>query len=101
MQPAYMHVPPPHDAIANGRPQSFPHVPHEVTVVRRFASQPLPADMSQSPKPASHETTRQPPIVHPPVAFAGAHSIPHPPQWETVVRMSISQPSIGSALQSP
>src|SRR5262245_12859405 len=101
MQPEYVHEPLLQDAFANGRLQSLPHVPHAVVVDSRFASQPFVADMSQSPKPALHDATRQVLAMHAPVPFAGAQSRPQPPQCVMVVRVSISQPSIGSTLQSP
>jgi hypothetical protein len=64
-------------------------------------SQPLPAFMSQSAKPALQLATPHTPIAHEPVAFVGAHAIPQPPQCETEVCVSVSQPFIEFESQLP
>jgi hypothetical protein len=32
-------------------------------------------------KPGAQDATVQLPLVHAPVAWAGAHAVPQPPQW--------------------
>jgi hypothetical protein len=56
--------------------------------------------MLQSPKPALHVAIVQVPAVHVPVAFAGAHILPQPPQCIVLVCVSVSQPFMGLPSQS-
>src|SRR5262245_10753416 len=94
------HTPPlqPGDALA-GAAHTLPQAP-QFWIDSRSASQPLPTILSQSPKPGSHEARAQAPATQAGVAWAGApQSLPQPPQFLASVRVSISQPSLGLALQ--
>jgi hypothetical protein len=62
--------------------------------VRVFTSQPFIGLPSQSAQPELHDATwHMPPAEHIPVAFAGAHAKPQPPQCERVFS-ACSQPSL-------
>jgi len=76
------------------------HAPQFETSLRRSASQPLTGFPSQSWKPIRHEVT-QLPSVHPGNAFGrAAHRVPHAPQFETDVLVSVSHPFDGLVSQS-
>jgi hypothetical protein len=80
--------------------QAVLQVPQCDTSLRVLTSQPLSALPSQSANPSAQRATVQRPAVHIPVALAGAHARPQPPQCWALVRWSTSQPSVSSALQS-
>ncbi len=80
--------------------QAVPHAPQCETLVRVSASQPLAALLSQSPKPIAQAATAHWPIVQAAVALARSHRRLHAPQWVALARVSTSQPSLGSPLQS-
>jgi hypothetical protein len=63
-------------------------------------SQPFMGLPSQLPKPALQLAIPQVPAVHVPVAFAGAHLMPQPPQFERVLS-GVSQPFMGLPSQLP
>jgi hypothetical protein len=72
---------------------AVPHAPQLATVLLRLTSQPLAALLSQFPKPALHAPRPHMPPAHVAAAFAGAaHTLPHDPQFETVVLVLTSQP---------
>jgi hypothetical protein len=78
-----------------------PHAPQCITLARVSVSQPFVAFTSQSPKPTL-QVDWQRPITHDAVALAvAAHAIPQPPQWTTLVCVSVSQPFEASVSQSP
>jgi hypothetical protein len=91
-QPEKVHVPVAQLApVAFGGLHAAPHAPQFV-VVRRFVSHPFGMFPSQFPKPELHAAYVQRPAPHvAPVAFAGAHALPHAPQF-VVVLSSASQP---------
>ncbi len=79
---------------------SFMQRPQWVTLVRTLVSQPLVALPSQSPKPSSQRATVHRPATHAGVPLGGLHTEPHDPQLPLLVRVSTSQPSVTSPLQS-
>ena len=68
-----------HDAVALARLHA-PHLPQLFGSVFRFASQPLAALPSQSPKPVVHVATAQLPAVHEAVALVRLQTVAQPPQ---------------------
>lgn len=98
-QPVGTHTPVAQDALAPGRLQATSHAAQSV-LVRSERSQPLAATPSQSAKSERVQlTTRQAPVEHSPIAFAGAHGAPQAPQSALVVVL-VSQPLIGLPSQS-
>jgi hypothetical protein len=71
-----------------------------LTFVRVSTSQPFSSLLSQSAKPMLHAAMWQTPIVQAAVPLATVHVLPQRPQSLTLVRVSTSQPSAGSMLQS-
>ncbi len=55
-------------------------------------SQPLPALMSQLPKPGMHDTTAQAPALHPGTPLAAVQVVPHAPQLATLLAVSMHPP---------
>ncbi len=68
--------------------------------VRRSTSQPFAGFMSQSAKPSRHAPSVQTPIAHDDAALGSAHTVPHAPQFESLVAVSASQPLAGFMSQS-
>lgn len=93
-------VPPVHVATAPGPPgHALPQLP-QVAGSARSASQPLLASPSQSSKPAA-QVRLQARAAHDAVAFAPVgQASPQPPQWDTSVRRSTSQPLAALPSQS-
>lgn len=72
-------------AVALGRLQLIPQPP-QFEVEKMFTSQPSAADPLQSAHPAMQlPMAHEPPEVHMPLAWGGAHAVPHPPQSVVVV----------------
>jgi hypothetical protein len=75
-------VPIAHVAVARAPAgQALPQRPQFAALVAVFASQPLAAIMSQSPKPALHIATVQAPAAQPAVPLAAMQVFPHVPQF--------------------
>ena len=78
----------------------MPQPPQLVTLLLKFASQPLLELPSQFPKPALHVGTQTPVVqVVEPLGFA--QGLPHTPQWEVDVFVLTSQPVDESPSQLP
>lgn len=77
--------------------QVVPQPPQLLTVLSGV-SQPLLAAASQLPKPLLHVPSVQLPVAHDSEAFARLQGMPQPLQL-VVVRMLVSQPSLGSPSQ--
>jgi hypothetical protein len=71
--------------------QALPQAPQWLVVSRR-ASHPSATLLLQLAKPALQLTMRHMPAMHAPVAFAGAHARPQPPQWARFVLVSTHAP---------
>jgi hypothetical protein len=84
--------------------QTRPHAPQLKTSSTTTVSQPLSISGAtgfvQSPNPASHVGVHNPAAQAVPTAFTPEQTCPQPPQLAVEVRTSISQPSVGSPLQS-
>ena len=96
---ATAHVPPEHVPSAFGGAHVAPHPPQfdrEVSAV----SQPFAASLSQLPQPTAHVTTAHVPPAQSPVACAGLHPTPQPPQLEELSRR-VSHPVATVPSQSP
>jgi hypothetical protein len=93
--------PPAHAGVALANEHALPHAPQLAADVLRLVSQPLAALPSQLPNPALHVPMPQRPAVHTPVALAGAHATPHPPQCARAVVTLVSQPLAALPSQSP
>jgi hypothetical protein len=87
-----VHVPAVHPGVAFGRLHTAPHAPQLFTLFCVLISQPSAAFMLQFAKPMLQLATPHTPIAHEPVAFAGAHAIPQPPQCARALCVSTSQP---------
>jgi hypothetical protein len=74
--------------------------PPQLLKVFSWVSQPLVGLPSQSPYPALHEAIWQVPVEQVPVALAGLHETPQPPQL-LVVFSGVSHPLFGLPSQSP
>jgi hypothetical protein len=83
-----------------GAGHDAPQRPQCVTEARTSVSQPLVALPSQSPKPSTHAATAQEPISQTAVALGGSQRRPQAPQWEALVRVSVSHPLAASPSQS-
>jgi hypothetical protein len=92
LQLATAHIPAAHAGVPFAIAQVLPHEPQLAAFVCVFTSQPFAGFPSQSAKPALQLAIPQPPAVHTPVALAGAHAIPHPPQCASEVCVLTSQP---------
>ena len=83
-------------------PQDMRQPPQFALSVFRSASQPSEAMPLQLPQPEAHAPTPHMPDAQPAVAWAGAaQTVPHTPQFATVVSRSVSQPSEAVPLQLP
>ena len=71
---------------------ALPHAPQWASDARVSTSQPLATARSQSPKPSVHVPTAHAPTAHADSALAAAHTVPQPPQFPTLVRMSTHPP---------
>lgn len=83
-------------------PLAFVHVaPHspQLLVVPRLVSQPLLVFESQLPQPAA-QLSEQEPRLQVPLEFAPPQTVKHAPQWLAFASTFVSQPSLGSLLQS-
>ena len=70
----------------------WPQLPHDDVLVRRSTSQPFVALPSQLPNEALH-TNEHMPLLHVADALGRAgHTRPHPPQFDTLVRVSTQLP---------
>ncbi len=95
------HAPAAHTALPlEGVGHTVPQAPQWERSVRVLTSQPLLALPSQSAKPALQLATPHTPAAQLPVALAGLHAMPQPPQWARALRVFTSQPSASMALQS-
>jgi len=70
--------------------QTLPQLPQAATLVR-LTSQPLPALLSQLPKPALHVMLQVPELQFA-VPFVVLQALPHPPQLAVFVFTLVSQP---------
>jgi hypothetical protein len=95
------HLPALHDAVALFREQGTPHAPQCNNDVLVSVSQPLPAIMSQFPRPALQVNPQVDAAQVGAAPITGGHAFMHVPQCETDVRVSTSHPSEAFALQSP
>jgi hypothetical protein len=95
------HAPLTHTAVALGRVHAPPQRPQCATLVRRSTSQPLAGLPSQSPKPALHAATTQPPAAHAAVALGSTQALPHTPQCEVLVVRLVSHPLAALPSQLP
>jgi hypothetical protein len=91
-------VPVAHVEAPLGREHAVPQEPQLASVVSGV-SQPLEATRSQSPKPASHETTRQIEPLQLAPAFGGSHTVPQAPQFASP-SSEVSQPLEATRSQS-
>ncbi len=97
--PVDWQVPVEHDSPALGMSQGTPQPPQLVNVVRDV-SQPSAGLLLQSPHPERQEPMPQTPVLQLPLAWAGAHTTPQPPQFD-VVLVLVSHPSFAAVgLQS-
>jgi hypothetical protein len=95
------HMPTAQAGTALGAPgQDVPQAPQWVALVRVSVSQPLVGLLSQLPKPIAHAATPHCPMLQTAVALGGLQTRPHAPQWAVLVRVSTSQPLVGSLSQS-
>jgi hypothetical protein len=100
-QPVSVHVEAMHTSVELDAPQVRPQPPQCAALVRVSASQPLLVLPSQSEKPAVQVS------AHMPTAHAGTalgapgQEVPQAPQWEVLVRVSVSQPLVGLSSQLP
>jgi len=88
------HAPLEHLGVAFGYVHFVPHVPQLFTSVEVEISQPFNALASQFPQPASQVPIEQTPVEHFGVACGKTQALPQPPQWLTLVLMSISHPVV-------
>jgi hypothetical protein len=95
------HVPAVQVAVALAKVHARSHMPQLDTVLRVSTSHPLAGLPSQSAKPSLHRVIAQAPIRQSPVALGNTHARPHIPQCVALAETSVSQPSVGSLLQSP
>ena len=80
--------------------QAVPQAPQCEVATRVSVSQPLLALPSQSPNPVAQAATVHTPAAQAPVALGGAQPRAQAPQWVALVRVSASQPLLGSPSQS-
>jgi hypothetical protein len=100
LQLATVHMLPEHPDVAFDALHMRPQAPHAVTVLVRFTSHPLAGLPSQSAKPLVQAYIQLPPVQLA-VALARAAQVrPQPPQCVTLLRVSTSQPSAATMLQS-
>jgi hypothetical protein len=87
---------------AFGAPEhTVPHWPQCSRFVLVFVSQPLEWLPSQLPYGAVQEATRHSPVMHAGVAFASWHTLPHAPQFCTLVFRFVSHSTAGLPSHSP
>ena len=101
MQAPSWHAPLKHVADALAKLQTVGHVPQCAGSVFRFASHPFTTLPSQLPKPALHELSAHTPAEHEALALANEHTVPQPPQFDTLVLVFVSQPFDALASQLP
>jgi hypothetical protein len=94
------HTPARHTGVPPEVMHALPHAPQWASLVRVSVSQPLPAVLSQSPKPVVQLATRHAPPAQAAVALARAHIAPQRPQCATLVAVSTSQPLVALPSQS-
>jgi hypothetical protein len=80
--------------------QALPQRPQWAAAVRVSVSQPLPTIMSQSARPTLHTLPQTEPTQVAAAPGGAAQARPQPPQCGALVRVSTSQPSASSPLQS-
>jgi hypothetical protein len=80
---------------------ALPQVPQFALFALRFASQPLAAIPSQSAYPIAQVSAHAPPRQVGDALAPAAQAIPHMPQCEAVVVMSVSQPLVVLPSQLP
>ena len=93
------HIPVEQSATAPERVHVAPHAPQSVSVWVDV-SQPSAVRPLQSAKPAAHAVIVHVPLAQLPVACAGTHATPQPPQLMSVF-VIVSQPSAVMPLQLP
>lgn len=87
------HAPSVQSLVALARLHARPQAPQWSALVRVFTSQPSATMPLQSANPAKHARMPQTPIAQPGVLFASTpHTLEHPPQLLTSLRVSASQP---------
>ena len=77
------------------------HAPQLLRLVLRSTSQPSTLLRLQLPKPALHCSEQPPPAQVAAALAAAPHTRPQPPQFATLVRVSVSHPFITLPSQSP
>lgn len=87
-------LPPPQVGVAFARLHVEVQLP-QVPTCSSDVSQPLESTPSQSSRSASHDPIWQVEATHTAVAPARVQTLPQAPQWEAVVRRSVSQPLTG------
>ena len=80
--------------------QMFPHEPQLLLSPPVATSQPSVRIPLQFAKPVAHDARVQCDATHPETAFAAVHATPQPPQFATLLRVSISQPLDATPSQS-
>jgi hypothetical protein len=95
------HAPAEHASVEFGRLQSVGQVPQWLGSVCRFASQPFATVPSQLANPVLQLEMAQALATHDDVALARLQVLPQVPQFEVVVRRSVSQPFTALASQLP
>ena len=97
---AHPHVPAAHVGVPPVHVQPCPHVPQWLVFVCVFVSHPLIGLPSQSAIPELH-TGVHTPATHVVVPLGFVHSVPHAPQWLTVLDRSVSHPLLRLVSQLP
>jgi hypothetical protein len=92
VQAPSVQTPATHDSAAFARLQSAPQAPQFGRLVFRFVSQPSPGIPLQSPSPALQTEMPQTPAMQFGVPPTAGHTLPHAPQFETVVWVFTSHP---------
>jgi hypothetical protein len=95
------HEPARHMALAFGSEQALLHAPQFWASAWMFTSQPFPATLSQSTKPASQLPTEHAPAWQTSFAFARTQGAPQAPQCSTLADVATSQPFGAIASQLP
>jgi hypothetical protein len=77
----------------------LPHVPQFEVSLASEISQPFEADVSQLPNPGRQVAIPHMPAAHAGEAFGSMQTRPQAPQFATLLRVSVSQPSLELPLQ--
>ncbi len=78
-----------------GDTRAVPQAPQWSGLVRVSTSQPLPGAPSQSSKPVLHARPQRPVSQRAAALAPAGHTLPQVPQWDRLVRVSVSQPLAG------